>query len=127
MGNKKSPARNVWVIPRFRIMAGTEIALGPGRVELLELVGQTGSLRKAAQQMGISYMRAWQMIGYTNRCFSKPVVKAVRGGKSGGGASLTAFGKEVIALYRRMEQKSQRAVQEPWRNLRNFVKKGKRS
>jgi molybdenum-dependent DNA-binding transcriptional regulator ModE len=33
-------------------MAGTEIALGPGRVELLELVGQTGSLRTAAQQMG---------------------------------------------------------------------------
>jgi molybdate transport system regulatory protein len=103
-------------------MSGTEIALGPGRVELLELIGETGSLRKAAKKMGISYMRAWQLIGYTNRRFRKPVVEAVRGGKGGGGATLTDVGRDVVALYRRMEQKSQSSVRPSWMALKKLLR-----
>jgi molybdate transport system regulatory protein len=103
-------------------MSGTEIALGPGRVELLELIARTGSLRKAATRMDISYMRAWQLIKYTNRCFRKPVVEAVRGGKSGGGATLTDVGREAVAFYREMEKQTQRALKDPWRGLRKLLK-----
>jgi molybdate transport system regulatory protein len=122
MARTRSASKNVRVAPRLRVMSGTEIALGPGRVELLELIARTGSLRKAATRMDISYMRAWQLIKYTNRCFRKPVVEAVRGGKSGGGATLTDVGREAVAFYREMEKQTQRALKDPWRGLRKLLK-----
>jgi molybdate transport system regulatory protein len=102
-------------------MCGEEIALGPGRVDLLDLIGETGSLRAAAERMGMSYMRAWNLIKYTNRCFAKPLVTAARGGKAGGGAELTEAGREAVALYRRMERESQRAVKGTWAKLRKML------
>jgi len=104
-------------------MWGKEIALGPGRVDLLELIEKTGSLRSAAQAMGISYMRAWNLIRYTNKCFNKPVVEAVRGGKTGGGANLTGTGRKIIALYRGMENESKKAVRLPLSRLRRLLKR----
>src|SRR3954466_15651027 len=102
MGGKKAGSRSAVLLPRLRVMSGGEIALGPGRVDLLELIGETGSLRAAAARMGMSYMRAWNLVRYTNRRFKKPVVEAVRGGKAGGGARLTETGWKIVRIYRRM-------------------------
>jgi molybdate transport system regulatory protein len=102
-------------------MVGSEIALGPGRIDLLELIHETGSLRAAAERMGISYMRAWQLVKYTNRCFTAPVVEVVRGGKSGGGAKLTDSGRRTLAAYRRMEKQCYRAMQPSWAGLRKLL------
>src|SRR6266851_9205788 len=120
MGKTKFERGTVVLRPRLRVMCGREIALGPGRVDLLEFIGETGSLRAAAARMGMSYMRAWTLVKYTNRCFSKPVVEVVRGGKTGGGAKLTEAGREVVGLYRRMEKQSQRAVKAAWKDLLRF-------
>jgi molybdate transport system regulatory protein len=122
MDKQKSVAHEVQVRPRLRVMWGKEIALGPGRVELMEFIRETGSLRAAAERMGISYMRAWNLVKLTNRCFIAPVVEASRGGQTGGGAKLTEAGKEVIELYRQMEKESQRAVKQPWAELRKLLK-----
>src|SRR6266480_3515438 len=88
--------------PRLRITCGADIALGPGKVELLELVAQTGSIARAARQMQMSYMRAWTLIKTMERCFRKPLVEAVRGGSERGGTRLTPTGARVLALYREM-------------------------
>ena len=103
-------------------MRGGDIALGPGRVDLLELIGQTGSLRAAAQKMSMSYMRAWMLVKYTNQCFSKPLVVVARGGKTGGGAELTSSGRQIVETYRRMEKDSQRAMRQDWHRLKRFLK-----
>ena len=63
-----------------------DIALGPGKVDLLTLIKKTGSIREAAERMHMSYMRAWTLIKTMNACFKEPLVEAVRGGKEGGGA-----------------------------------------
>src|SRR5262245_9762785 len=97
---KTSASGMAWLRPRLRGMVGSEIALGPGRVDLLELIQETGSLRAAAERMGVSYMRAWQLVKYTNRCFGEPLVKVMRGGKAGGGARLTESGRRTLTLYR---------------------------
>jgi len=123
MGERKSRAAGSSLRPRLRVMLGNEIALGPGRVDLLELIQQTGSLRAAAERMGISYMRAWQLIKYTNRCFSAPVVEVVRGGKHGGGAKLTETGRRTLAAYRLMEKQCQRAMEPSWTGLRKLLAK----
>src|SRR5258707_166291 len=82
----------------------------------------TGSLRAAADRMGLSYMRAWTLVKLTNRCFSAPLVEAVRGGQTGGGAKLTHAGREVMELYRQMELESQRAVKQPWAELKKLLR-----
>jgi len=104
-------------------MVGSEIALGPGRIDLLEFIQQTGSLRADAERMGISYMRAWQLVKYTNRCFNDPVVEVVRGGKHGGGAQLTPTGRRTLAAYRALEKECQRAMKPGWTGLRKLLAK----
>lgn len=79
-------------------------ALGPGKVRLLEMVGETGSISGAGRVMGMSYRRAWLLVDALNRTFRSPVVSTREGGAGGGGAELTPFGAEVVASYRAMEK-----------------------
>lgn len=81
-------------------------ALGPGKIQLLEMVDKTGSIRGAASAMKMSYRRAWLLIQATEKTFGAPLVAAATGGRRGGGASLTALGKRVVRLYRRIEKKA---------------------
>src|SRR5215469_12625920 len=92
--------------PRLRIVAGKNIAFGPGKADLLEALEKTGSITRAANKLGMSYMRAWTLIRTMNRSFCEPLVEAVRGGmRGGGGARLTPAGRQVLELYRQMEDK----------------------
>jgi len=106
MKRKTSPARLPAVHPRFRIVCGREIAFGPGKADLLELILETGSIGKAASRMKMSYMRAWSLVQTMNRCFKKPLILATHGGDGGGGAELTKTGLQILALYRQLETKS---------------------
>ena len=85
-------------------------ALGPGKVQLLELVGETGSISAAGRAMDMSYRRAWLLVDAMNRTFREPVVAARGGGVGGGGASLTPFGTRVVASYRAMERDAHGAL-----------------
>ncbi|HEX3627523.1 MAG TPA: LysR family transcriptional regulator [Verrucomicrobiae bacterium] len=108
--------------PRLRIVAGKNIAFGPGKAELLDAVAKTGSITKAADKLDMSYMRAWTLIRTMNRCFCKPLVDAARGGTSGGGgARLTQIGQQVLELYRQMDDDCLNAVQPQWRKLQKLL------
>lgn len=108
--------------PRLRIVAGKNIAFGPGKAELLEAVEKTGSITKAAHKLDMSYMRAWTLIRTMNRCFKEPLVDAIRGGtQGGGGAQLTALGRQILELYREMDDKCLGAIQPQWRKLQKFL------
>ena len=110
------------IVPRLRIVTGKNIAFGPGKAELLEALEKSGSITKAAGDLDMSYMRAWTLIRTMNRCFNEPLVSAVRGGtQGGGGAHLTATGREVLALYRRMDKECMEAVQPQWRKLQKLL------
>jgi molybdate transport system regulatory protein len=78
--------------------------LGPGRIELLELVQQHGSLRQAAMQMKMSYKQAWDLIRQMNDRLGAPVIKTVRGGKGGGSAVITEMGLKSIENYKIFQQ-----------------------
>jgi len=95
---------------RLRILHGDDIAVGPGKVDLLEAIRATGSITAAARSLGMSYRRAWLLVDTMNRCFRTPVVEAEAGGKRGGGSVLTALGEEVIARYRVAEHKAEAAA-----------------
>lgn len=96
--------------PRLRILLGSDIALGPGKADLLDALARTGSISAAAREMGMSYRRAWLLVDTMNGCFRQPLVETVTGGKGGGGARITRFGLDVLARYRAMEQTAAAAV-----------------
>jgi molybdate transport system regulatory protein len=95
---------------RVRITKGEDIAIGPGKVDLLEAIGETGSITAAAKRLGMSYRRAWLLIDTMNRCFKHPIVEAEAGGQRGGGTRLTATGRDVIRFYRAVERKAEKAA-----------------
>ena len=107
--------------PRFRVMVGPAIALGPGKIKLLLLVEETGSINRAAVQMNMSYMRAWTLVRTMNRCFKSDLVASARGGRTGGGARLTPLGRKVVALYLELERVSARACAPAWASLRRYL------
>jgi molybdate transport system regulatory protein len=87
----------------LRLQFSDDRALGPGKVRLLELVRETGSISAAGRAMAMSYRRAWLLTDELNHMFREPVVVSRMGGTSGGGATLTEFGAEVIRRYRAIE------------------------
>ena len=94
---------------RLRIVLGDDIAIGPGKIDLLEAIGTNGSITAAARALGMSYRRAWLLVDTMNRCFETPVVTTEAGGVSGGGTRLTPAGKEVVRRYRSIEAKAAKA------------------
>lgn len=103
---------------RIRIVEddGT-IVMGPGKADLLEAIASSGSIRAAAEELGMSYMRAWTLVRTMNAAFQSPLVEKMRGGAAQGGAQLSARGRKVLDLYRRMEQKAGRAMERDWQRL----------
>ena len=88
----------------IRIDLGPGIRIGPGKVRLLELIAETGSISAAGRALEMSYRRAWLLVDEMNRTQPSPVVEAKPGGRSGGGAALTEFGKRLVACYRDIER-----------------------
>ena len=109
--------------PRLRVTLGGDIAIGPGKAQLLAAVGETGSISQAARRLKMSYMRAWSLVRTMNACFKQPLVRSERGGKAGGGASLTAAGKKVLGCYQRMERNCLTVVDQDWLRLKRFLRK----
>lgn len=105
--------------PRIRIVddEGT-IVLGPGKADLLDAIARTGSIRAAAMELDMSYMRAWTLVKTMNAAFRSPLVEKERGGAAQGGAQLTASGKKVLRLYRKMEQNAARAAAQTWKKMK---------
>jgi molybdate transport system regulatory protein len=106
----------------FRVYLGNEIALGPGKAELLVHIAETGSISEAARRMRMSYNRAWLLVRTMNRCFKKPLVIACRGGDSHGGAQLTGFGQQILTHYQRLESKFIASSREPLSRILSALK-----
>jgi len=90
----------------MRITEGDTIALGPGKVSLLEAVREHGSISAAARSMNMSYRRAWLLMDELNRALGSPATVSEHGGQSGGGSTLTPVGEAIIRLYRGIEARA---------------------
>lgn len=107
---------------RLRIVLDTDIAIGPGRADILQGIKDTGSIAAAGRRMGMSYKRAWLLVEAINRSFEAPLVLASRGGRAGGKTELTALGEEVLSAYRRMEQLTEAAIKPEMKKLRRALR-----
>jgi molybdate transport system regulatory protein len=89
---------------RIRVDLAPGCSVGPGKVSLLEAIEREGSLSVAAKSIGLSYRRAWNLLADLNGSFANPVVATAVGGVSGGGATVTDFGRSLIAAFRALER-----------------------
>jgi molybdate transport system regulatory protein len=106
----------------LRVVLRPGAALGPGKIDLLQAIDETGSIRAAGARFKMSYRRAWELIAQLNGMFTQPLVLAEAGGRGGGGARLTPLGREVVALFRSMEGKAGVAVEGDLQRLREALK-----
>lgn len=107
---------------RFRVDLDSRCSVGIGKIELLENIARTGSISQAAREMRMSYRRAWLLLHDVNVGFDRPAVEASTGGRHGGGAALTDFGRSLVAAYRDLEQDIQALAASRLRSLGKHVK-----
>jgi molybdate transport system regulatory protein len=94
----------------IKVDFGNSLRLGAGKIRLLTLVAETGSISAAAREMEMSYRRAWLLIGEMNEMFGSPVVETSAGGSGGGGAKITEHGKKLIAVFDELQTEADQLV-----------------
>jgi molybdate transport system regulatory protein len=97
-----------WVEGELRLV-GT---LDSRMIDLLRAIDQSGSINKAAKQVGLSYKGAWQMIERANNLAPKVLITTTTGGSKGGGTCLTAAGQSLLLLFTRLEQQHAEFLQQ---------------
>lgn len=88
---------------KIQIFCGGEIAMGPGKADLLDAIRSHGSISAAGRAMGMSYRRAWLLVDVMNRCWQDRLVGTVPGGGHERGAHVTPTGEAVLSAYRALQ------------------------
>lgn len=96
------PAHRPILKVKLQLYCGEEIAMGPGKADLLAAIEHEGSISGAARALGMSYRRAWLLVDAMNRCWHEPLVATAPGGAAKGGAQVTPLGMAVLRAYRRL-------------------------
>ncbi len=88
---------------KVQVLVGNAIAIGPGKADLLDAIESTGSIAAAGRSLGLSYRRTRDMVDTLNACWREPLVCTTKGGRTGGGATLSPAGVEVLQRYRQLD------------------------
>lgn len=88
---------------KIQVYCGDEIAMGPGKADLLDAIIREGSISAAGRALDMSYRRTWLLVDTMNRCWDLPLVEAAAGGSHGGGAQVTEAGHSILAQYRALQ------------------------
>jgi len=102
---------------KLQVYCGQDIAMGPGKADLLEAIDRCGSIAAAGRALGMSYRRAWLLVDAMNRCWSEPLVATVSGGATTSGSALTPLGRDVLAGYRALQATAAAGTASAWGQL----------
>lgn len=90
---------------------GVDKSFGPGPMALLEGTERTGSLHRAAGELGMSYSKAWKLIGRLEESWGFPLLERHTGGAKGGSSRLTPEGAELLRRYCAMLDEVEQAAE----------------
>jgi molybdate transport system regulatory protein len=106
---------------KIQLIGNDNIAMGPGKADLLEAIQHKGSISSAALSMDMSYKRAWDLVNVMNKSFKQALIATSVGGDKGGGAQVTEFGLQVLTQYRAIEAKASLAVKNETKGLMQML------
>lgn len=95
---------NYRIKSRIWIEVDDKVLLGEGRVRLLKAIDETGSLSKAAKTLNMSYKKAWTLVDAVNKSAKEAVIISNVGGKNGGGAQVTPYGRSLIQVFEKINK-----------------------
>jgi molybdate transport system regulatory protein len=95
---------------RLRVVVAPGVGIGPGKIGLLAAIAETGSIAAAGRSLGMSYKRAWHLVTAMNEQFPSPLVEGAKGGRAGGGATLTDLGRDVLTAFTEMQRRCDAAA-----------------
>ena len=123
------PKTSVRPLPSLsvRIDLDSKGRIGPGKIALLENIHEHGSISAAGRAMDMSYKRAWDLVDEINRICRQAAVERQTGGKNGGGAVLTPFGRALVARYRKIEKEAAGAARKELRALFSDIGRPKKA
>ena len=104
---------------RLQLRIDADTRVGPGKVRLLEKIGEAGSISAAAREMGMTYRRAWELVDHMNKAFGQPLIVGHTG--STGGADLTELGRTVVDRFRRIEAAATAAAADHLTTLSSLI------
>lgn len=102
---------------KIQIYCGDEIAMGPGKADLLDAIVSEGSISGAGRKLGMSYRRCWLLVDVMNRCWDMPLVTT-----SSEGARLTERGRDVLNDYRDLQARVNESGAPGWAALQGHVR-----
>jgi molybdate transport repressor ModE-like protein len=92
---------------------------GPGMINLLEAIRQTGNVRDACKQMAVSYSKAWKLLRGLEAWVDFPITVRQQGGAGGGETHLTEEGLNFLKKHLEFLQDCQNAVEEVYAHYYN--------
>lgn len=97
--------------------------MGIGVLWLMKSIAREGSLRQAALELGISYSKAYLMIGNLERSLGYPVIYRRKGGIEHSGSSLTPLGVEFVRLYDSFQKRAKAQLEAPYLEFKDSLEK----
>ncbi|MGR8933548.1 MAG: TOBE domain-containing protein [Gammaproteobacteria bacterium] len=86
-------------------------------IQLFRAIESTGSINRAAKEVGLSYKGAWQMVERANNLAPQLLVSTATGGAKGGGTKLTPAGYAFLQVFAVLEAKHRTFLEEINRSL----------
>src|SRR5438105_1419630 len=93
---------------------------GPGPVELLQHIDETGSINQAAKKMDMSYKKAWDIVNRLNATAKTPLVITATGGEKGGGSSISEEAKQMIAYHQLLRERFRKFLEQETKRLKGL-------
>ncbi|MCP4652716.1 MAG: LysR family transcriptional regulator [Candidatus Omnitrophica bacterium] len=81
-----------------------KLIFGTGKSDILKAVKRTGSLNRAAKELNMSYRHAWSYIQSIEKRIGKQLLVKNKGGKDGGGATLTQYASDLLEKFDSLEK-----------------------
>ena len=97
--------------------ASTSKFFGPGIVSLLKEIDRCGNVREACERCGFSYSKGWKIIRNCEEKFGYNIVDRQQGGQTGGSASVTDKGRDLLAVYDVLEAELEEVAENRFRDL----------
>lgn len=102
---------------------GNNLVMGPGRLELLKTVRELGSLRKAAQKLGMSYRWAWGRLNNAEQELGRPLLVRTDEPVGGRPMVLTPEAVELIDWFDEVEKSLQKTMRNADKTMPEFLTK----